>query len=98
MLQFTGSQRVELDLETEHQQLAGSGGEEAKAQRVEEGPPANSPSLCIISTTVTPGYKLPFSSRTGTMKQWGPKDGGKTLTKVSKDMSKAFLISSVRLC
>lgn len=28
----------------------------------------------------------------------GPKDGGKTLTKVSNDMSKAFLISSVQLC
>ena len=32
------------------------------------------------------------------MKQWGPKDSDKTLTEVSKDTSKAFLISSVQLC
>ena len=29
MLQFTGSQRVEHDLETEHQELVGLGGEKA---------------------------------------------------------------------
>ena len=35
MLQFTGSQRVEHDLETEHQELVGSGGKEAG--RTKEG-------------------------------------------------------------
>jgi hypothetical protein len=39
--------------------------------------------LYIISIAVTPGYKLPFSSQTGTMKQWGPKVGIDTLIKLS---------------
>ena len=69
-------------------------------RRVGEGSPGDSPSLYIISIAVTPGYMLPFSSQTGTMKQWGPKEGEETLTKVSKDMIKALLISwdSVQLC
>lgn len=35
----------------------------------------DSPSLYIISMAVTPGYKPPFSSQIGTMKQWGPEGG-----------------------
>lgn len=37
--------------------------------------PEDSPSLYVTSTTVTPGYKLPFSLQTRAMKQWGPKGG-----------------------
>lgn len=48
-------------------------------RRVREGSPGDSPSLYIISIAVAPGYMLPFSSQTGTMKQWGPKAGEETL-------------------
>lgn len=38
----------------------------------------DSPSLCIMSIAVTPGYKFPFSSLIGTIKQWGPKEDKQT--------------------
>ena len=79
MLQVMGPQRGGHDLEPGRQQLVGRAGRgRGGHRRAGAGPPANSPSLCIISTTVTPGCKRPCSSRTGTMKQWGPKDGDKT--------------------
>ena len=59
--------------------LGEGGREQQKMQmRVGEGSPGGSPSLYIISTAVTPGYELPFSSRTGTMQQGGPKDDKET--------------------
>lgn len=69
--------------------------------RMGEGSPEDEPSLYIISIAVTPGCKLPFSSRTGTMKQWGPEEDGErySIMLLSKDLIKALLASrdSVRL-
>lgn len=42
------------------------------------GSPKDSPSWCIMSIAVTHGYKFPFSSLIGTIKQWGPKEGTET--------------------
>lgn len=63
--------------------MGGAGSGQEVLMMVEEVSPGDSPSLYIISIAVTPGYKLPFSSRMGTMKQWGPEDGRETFAKLS---------------
>ena len=62
------------------------GGAESRQEvqmRIEGVSSGDSPSLYIISIAVTPGYKLPFSSRIGTIKQWGPEEGKETVAKLS---------------
>lgn len=58
--------------------VVGAGGPMGGISQHRGGSPEDSPSLCIISTAVTPGYKFPCSSLIGTMKQWGPKEGTET--------------------